>query len=146
MKVSTRGEYALRALILLGQHPNEVIPVADISAKTRVPINYLEQILLKLKKLGYVTSKRGIRGGYTLRLPSDQIVIGEVIRRLEGPLAPMGCVSVTAYEPCPLEEGCLLKPLWALIRDTVARLLEHTTLDDLLQGRIQTGKEGMDVR
>ena len=146
MKVSTRGEYALRALILLGQHPNEVIPVADISAKTRVPINYLEQILLNLKKLGYVTSKRGIRGGYTLRLPSDQIVIGEVIRRLEGPLAPMGCVSVTAYEPCPLEEGCLLKPLWALVRDTVARLLEHTTLADLLQGRLQTGKERMDVR
>ncbi|GAA5344254.1 BadM/Rrf2 family transcriptional regulator [Planifilum fimeticola] len=146
MKVSTRGEYALRALILLGQHPNEVIPVADISATTRVPINYLEQILLQLKKLGYVTSKRGIRGGYTLRLPSDQIVIGEVIRRLEGPLAPMGCVSVTAYEPCPLEEGCLLKPLWALIRDTVARLLEQTTLDDLLRGRIQTGKERMDVR
>jgi Rrf2 family protein len=146
MKVSTRGEYALRALILLGQHPNEVIPVADISATTRVPINYLEQILLNLKKLGYVTSKRGIRGGYTLRLPSDQIVIGEVIRRLEGPLAPMGCVSVTAYEPCPLEEGCLLKPLWALIRDTVARLLEQTTLDDLLRGRIQTGKERMDVR
>lgn len=146
MKVSTRGEYALRALILLGQHPNQVIPVADISAKTRVPINYLEQILLNLKKLGYVTSKRGIRGGYTLQLPPDQIVIGKVIRRLEGPLAPMGCVSVTAYEPCPLEEGCLLKPLWALVRDTVARLLDHTTLDDLLQGRIQTGKERMDVR
>ena len=146
MKVSTRGEYALRALILLGQHPEEVIPAADIAAKTRVPLNYLEQILLKLKKLGYVTSKRGIRGGYTLRLPPGQIVIGEVIRRLEGPLAPMGCVSVTAYEPCPLEEGCLLKPLWALVRDTVARLLEHTTLADLLQGRLQTGKERMDFR
>lgn len=141
MKVSTRGEYALRALILLGQRPNEVIPVGDISEKTLVPVNYLEQILLQLKKLGYVTSKRGIRGGYTLRLPADQIVIGEVIRRLEGPLAPMGCVSVTAYEPCPLEEGCLLKPLWALIRDTVAHMLEHTTLKDLLQQHISTGKE-----
>jgi len=146
MKVSTRGEYALRALILLGQRPNEVIPVADISEKTRVPVNYLEQILLQLKKLGYVESKRGARGGYTLRMPADQVVIGEVIRRLEGPLAPMGCVSVTAYEPCPLEEGCLLKPLWALIRDTVARLLEHTTLDDLLQQRIQTGKESTGIK
>jgi DNA-binding IscR family transcriptional regulator len=79
-------------------------------------------------------------------MPADQVVIGEVIRRLEGPLAPMGCVSVTAYDPCPLEEGCLLKPLWALIRDTVARLLEHTTLDDLLQQRIQTGKERTGIK
>ncbi|GGE25473.1 AsnC family transcriptional regulator [Marinithermofilum abyssi] len=141
MKVSTRGEYALRALIVLGQHPNGVIPIADISEKTLVPVNYLEQILLQLKKLGYLKSKRGSQGGYALRMPADQIVIGEVIRRLEGPLAPMGCVSITAYDPCPLEEGCLLKPLWGLIRDTVAHLLEHTTLDDLLQQRIQTGKE-----
>lgn len=137
MKVSTRSEYALRALILLGQRPDEVIPVGIISEMTRVPVTYLEQILLQLKKLGYVKSKRGIRGGYALRLPSDQILIGEVIRRLEGPLAPMGCVSVTAYEPCPLEEKCLLKPLWALIRDKVARLLEHTTLEDLLRERIE---------
>lgn len=141
MKVSTRGEYALRALIILGQRPNEVIPIADISEKTLVPVSYMEQILLHLKKLGYVKSKRGMRGGYSLRMSADEIVIGEIIRRLEGPLAPMGCVSVTAYDPCPLEEGCLLKPLWALIRDTVAHLLERTTLDDLLQQRIQTGKE-----
>ncbi|MBH8607613.1 Rrf2 family transcriptional regulator [Thermoactinomyces sp. CICC 10521] len=135
MKVSTRGEYALRALILLGQQSG-VISIGEIAEKTLVPVNYLEQILLQLKNLGYVRSKRGIRGGYALRKPPDQIVIGEVIRQLEGPLAPMGCVSVTAYDPCPLEEGCLLKPLWTLIRDTVARLLENTTLEDLLEGRI----------
>lgn len=101
MKVSTRGEYALRTLILLAQHP-AVIPGAEISEKTRVPLNYLEQILLQLKNLGYVQSKRGVRGGYFLHKPPEQIIIGEVIRQLEGPLAPMGCVSVTAYDPCPL--------------------------------------------
>ncbi|MGA9174420.1 MAG: Rrf2 family transcriptional regulator [Thermoactinomyces sp.] len=140
MKVSTRGEYALRALILLGQH-SSVISIAEIAEKTLVPDNYLEQILLQLKNLGYVRSKRGIRGGYTLRKSPDQIVIGEVIRQLEGPLAPMGCVSITAYDPCPLEEGCLLKPLWTLIRDTVAQLLEHTTLADLLEGRVPSMEE-----
>lgn len=138
MKISTKGEYALRALIILGQRPNAVMPIADISENTLVPVSYMEQILLHLKKLGYVKSKRGVQGGYSLRMPAEQIVIGEVIRRVEGPLAPMGCVSVTAYDPCPLEAGCLLKPLWALIRDTVAHLLERTTLDDLLQQRIQT--------
>ncbi|MBH8582056.1 MULTISPECIES: Rrf2 family transcriptional regulator [Thermoactinomyces] len=139
MKVSTRGEYALRTLILLAQH-STVIPGAEISEKTRVPLNYLEQILLQLKNLGYVQSKRGVRGGYFLHKPPEQIIIGEVIRQLEGPLAPMGCVSVTAYDPCPLEEGCLLKPLWAFIRDTVARCLEQTTLKDLLEGQIPNVK------
>lgn len=137
MKVSSRGEYALRALIVLGsQTPGSVVSIADISQKTLVPIPYLEQILLQIKKLGFVRSKRGMHGGYALRLQPDEIVIGEVIRRLEGPLAPIGCVSVTAYEACPLEKGCLLKPLWALVRDIVAQVLDQTTLEDLLEGRI----------
>ncbi|HWO76161.1 MAG TPA: Rrf2 family transcriptional regulator [Bacillus sp. (in: firmicutes)] len=136
MKISSRGEYALRALILLGRSEDRVVPIGEISEKTLVSINYLEQLLLQLKRNGYVHSKRGVNGGYKLsRNPSD-IIIGEVIRNLEGPLAPMGCVSVTAYESCPLEEGCLLKPLWALIRDTIADLLDHTTLKDLLDGNL----------
>lgn len=69
-------------------------------------------------------------------------MIGEVIRKLEGPLAPMSCVSVTAYEPCPLEGDCLLKPLWALVRDTVAHVLDRTTLDHLLQGKTEGGPTG----
>ncbi|WP_243297386.1 RrF2 family transcriptional regulator [Bacillus litorisediminis] len=136
MKISSRGEYALRALILLGRSEDRVVPIGEISEKTLVSINYLEQLLLQLKRNGYVHSKRGVNGGYKLsRNPSD-IIIGEVIRNLEGPLAPMGCVSVTAYESCPLEEGCLLKPLWALVRDTIADLLDHTTLKDLLDGNL----------
>ncbi|MBA4493933.1 RrF2 family transcriptional regulator [Paenactinomyces guangxiensis] len=146
MKVSTRGEYALRALIILGQRPNTVVPIAEIAEKTLVPVNYLEQILLQLKNLGYVKSKRGIRGGYTLRKSPELIVIGEVIRQLEGPLAPMGCVSITAYDPCSLEEGCLLKPLWTLIRDTVAYLLDHSTLEDLLSGRLPSIKEDAGIK
>ncbi|MFC7442001.1 RrF2 family transcriptional regulator [Laceyella putida] len=137
MKVSTRGEYALRALIILGQQPQGVMTIADISDKTLVPISYLEHILLQLKHLGYVTSKRGSRGGYKINRSPEEIVIGEVIRKLEGPLAPMSCVSVTAYEPCALEEICLLRPLWMLIRETVAELLENTTLADLLLGRVR---------
>lgn len=137
LKVSSRGEYALRALIVLGsQTYGSVVSIADISQKTLVPIPYLEQILLQMKRLGFVKSKRGKHGGYALRLQSGEIIIGEVIRHLEGPLAPIGCVSVTAYEACPLEEGCLLKPLWALVRDTVAQVLDQTTLQDLLEGRV----------
>lgn len=136
MKISSRAEYALRALIYLGNHSQAVVSIGDISEATLVPVNYLEQLLLQLKRNGYVRSKRGVNGGYTLAKKENEIIIGEVIRKLEGPLAPMGCVSITAYEPCPLEQtGCLLKPLWAHIRDTIAHVLDHTTLKDLIDRR-----------
>jgi len=143
MKLSSKGEYALRALLLLGNHQGKVLGIQQIAEKTLVSVHYLEQILLQLKKLGYVRSKRGVNGGYMLERKAEEINIGEVIRVLEGPLSPMSCASITKYEPCPLEEGCQLKPLWSLVRDTIAFVLERTTLDDLLQNRI-TKLEGDD--
>jgi Rrf2 family protein len=136
MKVSSKGEYALRALLVLGQHQGSVLSIQEISEKTLVTVHYLEQLLLQLKKLGYVTSKRGAKGGYLLEKTTSEINIGEVIRDLEGPLSPMACASITKYEPCPLEEGCQLKPLWSLVRDTIAFVLERTTLEDLLENRL----------
>jgi Rrf2 family protein len=136
MKVSSKGEYALRALIFLGNHQGKVFGIKEISEKTSVSIPYLEQLLLQLKKLGYVASKRGAKGGYVLQKSAKEIIIGEVIRNLEGPLSPMGCASITKYEPCTLEAGCQLKPLWSLVRDTIAFVLERVTLDDLVQNRI----------
>jgi Rrf2 family protein len=144
MKVSSKGEYALRALLLLGNHQGKVLGIQEISDKTLVSVHYLEQLLLQLKKLGYVTSKRGAKGGYMLHMNAEEIIIGDVIRELEGPLSPMSCASITKYEPCPLEVGCQLKPLWTLIRDTIAFVLERTTLEDLLQNRV-TKLEGDDL-
>lgn len=137
MKISTKGEYSLRALITLGENEGKVLTVSEISAFTQVPVPYLEKILLQLKLLGFISSKRGFGGGYRLNGHPKQICIGEVIRNIEGPLAPMGCVSVKSYEPCNLENGCLLKPLWRLVRDTVAHVLENITLEDILQKRIK---------
>ncbi|MBX6377667.1 MAG: Rrf2 family transcriptional regulator [Clostridia bacterium] len=133
MKVSSRGEYALRVLLDLATHSGEgVVPMADIARRTHVSIKYLEQILLLLKSMGLVGSKRGVHGGYELRVPPEQIMVGHVVRALEGPLAPMTCVSQTAYEPCPLEPSCLLRPLWLDIRNVVADILDHTSLADLM--------------
>ncbi|WP_232698757.1 RrF2 family transcriptional regulator [Brevibacillus daliensis] len=142
MKVSSKGEYALRALLLLGQNTGNVLSISEIAEKILVPVSYLEQILLQMKKMGYVQSKRGANGGYTLRVSPTEIAIGEVIRQLEGPLAPMSCASVTAYEACALEPTCLLKPLWTLVRDTVAQVLDATTLDDLLKNKINGHRGG----
>jgi Rrf2 family protein len=136
MKVSSKGEYALRALIVLAKRGREVTPVADIAREIHVPVPYLEQILLQLKLLGFLRSKRGAGGGYRLRKKPGEIMIGEVIRQLEGPLAPMSCVSATRYESCELEPGCLLQPLWAKVRDTVAEVLDRTSLEDLLERRV----------
>ncbi|MFC7371615.1 RrF2 family transcriptional regulator [Fictibacillus iocasae] len=138
MKISSKGEYALRALIVLGgKYGSDLVQTKDISSETLVPPPYLEQILLTLKNHGYVKSKRGAKGGYSLKRPPSEIVIGDVVRDLEGPLAPMSCVSLTSYEYCLLEDrGCLLKPLWSLVRDVVAELLDHTTLEDLLAGNL----------
>ncbi|MCH6268042.1 RrF2 family transcriptional regulator [Neobacillus citreus] len=136
MKVSSKGEYALRALLMLGGHQGNVLGIQEIADKTLVTTNYLEQILLQLKKLGYVTSKRGAKGGYMLLKEPQEINIGEIIRELEGPLSPMACASITKYEPCPLEVGCQLKPLWSLVRDTIAYVLDRTTLEDLLENKI----------
>ncbi|MDP1417143.1 Rrf2 family transcriptional regulator [Peribacillus simplex] len=137
MKISSKGEYALRALIALAKNEGGLMQIKDIANETLVSPQYLEQILLHLKSHGYVKSKRGVHGGYTLKELPNKIIIGSVIRDLEGPLAPMSCVSVTAYEYCPLEDkNCLLKPLWALIRDQVAELLDHTSLKDLLEGNL----------
>lgn len=137
MKVSSKGEYALRALLTLGQNQGKVMTIYEISERTLVSIHYLEQILLQLKKLGYLQSKRGAKGGYFLHRSPNEIMIGEIIRDLEGPLSPMSCASITQYEPCPLEEGCQLKPLWSLVRDTIAYILDRTTLEDLLNNRIK---------
>lgn len=137
MKISSKGEYALRALIVLGARHPQLVQTKDIAKETLVPSNYLEQILLLLKSLGYVKSKRGTNGGYALKKHPAEIGIGEVIRNIEGPLAPMSCVSLTAYEYCPLEDqACLLQPLWRLVRDVVADLLDQTTLENLLSGSL----------
>lgn len=91
MKVSSKGEYALRALLVLGNHKGNVLGIQEISENTLVSTQYLEQILLQLKKLGYVMSKRGAKGGYQLYREPVDINIGEVIRELKGPLSPMSC-------------------------------------------------------
>lgn len=147
MRITSRGEYALRALIILGLEYDreQALVISDISDKTMVPVSYLEQILLQLKMLGHVKSKRGKFGGYMLRETPEKINIGEVIRQLEGPLAPMSCVSMTAYEPCPLEGACLLQPLWSMIRDLVADVLDKTTLRHLLEGNIPHAQKTAEV-
>src|SRR5467141_1710435 len=136
MKISVRGEYALRALIVLGLDylaDDSVVRIQEISRRQNIPKRFLEQILNDLRSAGIVSSKRGVAGGYRLKVPPDRITLAEVIRHLEGPLAPVSCVSERFYEKCscPDEKKCAIRSVMKEIRDTTVRIMERTTLADL---------------
>jgi len=137
MKLSKRGEYGLRALQDLTTHYGKgAIPNKDLAARNNIPPRFLEQIMLTLKHGRIVHSQKGPQGGYYLARPPEEIPLAEVVRLLDGPLAPISCVSETAYEPCgcPDMEACGLRRVMREVRDTVVKLMEETTLGDLTTG------------
>jgi len=107
--------------------------IRDISRAQDIPQRFLEQILLQLKRAGYLRSRKGPDGGYHLSRPPTEINVAEVIRVMDGPLAPIDCVSVTAHEVCPHEATCGLKSLWKEVRDAVAQITEKATFGELAE-------------
>ncbi len=138
MNLSKRSEYALRALIDLGiarELGRPILQVAELSAKEKLPVKFLEQILSQLRVAGYVETKRGKLGGYSLAKPASRIKLGAVIRLLDGPLAPISCVSQSAYErcTCPDEAHCGLRMLMLDVRNSIARILDRATLAQIVE-------------
>jgi len=135
MPISTKGEYAARALLHLALAYGAGAPVktADIAQQQSIPKKYLEQILLLFKKEGFVRSKPGLNGGYSLARPPGQITMAQVVRAVDGPLAPVRCVSKTAYArcTCAVEATCALRTVWQEARDAVAQVLEDITLEEV---------------
>ena len=132
MKLSTRSEYACLALIDLARHHGEgFVSTAVIAERQGVPRQYLEQILLLLKRAGYVRSRRGTGGGYRLARDPASISMAEVIRLLDGALAPVESVSRYFYEPTPISRNPRLLAVFGEIRDFVSDKLESTTFADL---------------
>ncbi len=138
MKISKRGEYALRALIDFGiahELGRPLLKINELVAKERLPVKFLEQILTQLRGAGYIGTKRGKAGGYLLARPAREISLGKVIRLIDGPLAPISCVSVTAYErcSCPDEDHCGLRMLMLDVRNAIARILDRYVLADVVE-------------
>jgi Rrf2 family protein len=137
MKLSTKGDYAVRALLELAtEDAGTSLTVAELAARTAIAPKYLENLLGRLGAAGIVHGRRGARGGFVLARPSADITIAEVIREMEGPLAPSLCASRTAHAPCPAyrcpsEDSCVMRGLWVEVRDAIAGVLDHTTLADL---------------
>lgn len=138
MKLSKRGEYALRSLINLGiaaKVGRPLLRVTELAKTEDLPVKFLEQVMQQLREAGYVQSERGKHGGYRLAQPAEKIAVGQVVRLIDGPLAPIPCVSQTAYAPCncPDEEHCGLRMLMLDVRNAIAAILDRYTLADVVE-------------
>ena len=139
MRLSKRGEYGLRAMISLADNTGRdnsspLVQIKDISKRENIPAKFLEQILLALKNAGLLQSKMGFGGGYYLARPPAEINLGQIVRVLDGPLAPVRCVSQMAYEPCdcPDEQTCGLRMVMGDVRNAIANILDNTSLADVV--------------
>lgn len=133
MKLSTKGRYGLKAMfqlsILYGDGP---IPLKLIAEKQNIPDQYLEQLVAALRKEGYVKSVRGAQGGYMLALPPEKITVGDIIRTLEGPVAPSECVIDDDTSVCTRKDCCVTRVVWEKIRDSINNVVDSITLQDML--------------
>ncbi len=151
MRLSKRGEYGLRAMIILAEaqklKPPGIVQIKEISLRDKIPAKFLEQILLALKNAGMLHSKMGVGGGYYLSRPLELISLGQIVRVLDGPLAPVNCVSQMAYEPCgcPDENTCGLRMAMGDVRNAIASVLDNTTLANVTE-RVDAAREAFLVR
>ncbi len=134
MKLSLRGEYALRALLVLGlRYEQPVVRIQTISEDQNIPKRFLEQILNDLKSAGMVQSKRGVAGGYRLARDPQTITVAAVVRHIEGALAPVSCVSENFYRKCscPEESRCAIRSVMKEIREAIVAIAERVTIAEL---------------
>ncbi len=133
MKITKKSEYALRALAQIALNDSgSVIRARDIAEKENMSVKFLEQVLSLLKHRGIVETRRGVGGGYVLNRPPEKITLAEIIRLVDGPLAPVSCVSEMAYVPCQRDEKlCALKSVMGEVRLAITGVLERLTIADL---------------
>ncbi len=132
MRLSTRGRYALRAMIDLALHEDEG-PVlrSDIAGRQEISAHYIEQLFVKLRKAGLIKSIKGPGGGYILAKSADKISAGDIIRTVEGPIALVHCVAPQKEAHCHRVDGCVTHLLWGRLSDKVAEVLDSITLKEL---------------
>lgn len=133
--LTSKGKYGLKALLHLADRDGAgTALIADIAAANAIPKKFLDAILLELKNAGILHSKKGRGGGYALARPAAKIMIGDVIRVLDGPLAPIPCASRNAYrrcDDCTDATSCRIRALMLSVRDAIAEILDETSLADL---------------
>jgi Rrf2 family protein len=133
--LSKKAKYGLQALLFLAKQPSrQPVLISEMAEKARLPRKFLELILLELRNVGILQSKKGKGGGYSLSRDPERIYLGSVVRLLNGPLAPVACASQTAYsrcDDCVSEETCGVHMIMKDVRDAIANILDKTSLADL---------------
>ena len=141
--LTNKGKYGLKAMLHLARlQEDEIAQVAQIAKANNIPKKFLDQILSDLRRVGLVYSKKGKAGGYALVRPANEIKVGEIIRAIDGPIAPFLCASVTAYRPCDDcdEEVCAVRKLMLQARNALAGVLDTQTLADCYErGSLNVG-------
>lgn len=133
--LSMKAKYAIRALMVLAKNEKKMLQIKSIAKEADVPQKFLEAILVELKGHGLVASKRGIFGGYFLTKPASDITIGSLVRVIDGPLAPIRCASVTAYQKCDDctdEKTCAIRKTMIEVRNAISGVLDHKSLRDMM--------------
>lgn len=144
--LTRKAKYALRALTYLANKGSqEPVLIAELAREEKIPKKFLERILLEMKRQGLLRSQKGRGGGYALGRRADKIIVGEVIRLMDGPLAPVSCVSETAYAPCKEcnnEGSCGIRSVMKEVRDAMAEILDRASLADLIRREREAAKAG----
>jgi len=132
LRLSTRAHYGLKAMFDLAQnYGTGPIPLKIVAERQNLSEHYLEQLIAMLRKSGLVKGVRGSQGGYVLAREPSEIRVGDVIRALEGPIAPVYCVSEKDPGSCDEADYCITRTVWARVRDGIARVMDSITLADM---------------
>ena len=142
MKLTTKGRYGLRAIVDLAVNTDdEAVALSQIAERQGISMNYLEQLIAKLKKSGIVHGIRGAQGGYILARPAEEISVGDILRALEGDLSPVDCYELNSNDtPCDNSDICVTKYVWKRISDSINGAVDGIMLSDLAteSRRVQT--------
>ena len=146
MKVSTKGRYALRLMLDLALNSGgTTVPLRDVAQRQEISDKYLEQIVTQLSRAGLVRSVRGAGGGYLLTRAPEEYTVGEILRVLEGNLAPVSCVDLDDTCRCGRADRCVTVEVWREIQAAVSGVVDHLTLADLVERYHQKCPDGQDA-
>jgi Rrf2 family protein len=141
VKVSTKGDYGVRALVELAHHFGQgPLQSAEIAARQEIPEPYLDQLLTSLRRAGFIRSVRGPQGGHALIRAPEEVRLSDVMTALEGSLAPIACVDDP--EACTKTGGCVQREVWERVRDATVHVLESVTIGDLAEKERQYNRNG----
>ncbi len=135
MKITYKGDYALKAILDLALHySRKIVTIHELAKRADVPVKFLEQVLLDLKRGGFVDSKRGIKGGYFLAKPPAEIKVGDVVRFIDGPIEPIDCAGLkNNYKGCADIYKCAFRNIWLKVTKATSDIVDKVTFEDIIK-------------